>query len=472
LFIEEVNRVAKIIKPMVKEKRIKIASHFDADGLSSAAIVARLMLRLGVNFQLSVHKQLTDDAVEELKENIAADDLLILTDFGSGQLKKLKSILDTTYVLILDHHEPLRSEHPNLFHLNPLLFGEEEISASMVCYLFAKAMDASNSDLVDLAILGAVGDMLDENWKFEGTARKLLAEAETLGKVSISHGLRLFGRNTRPLHKALEYSYDPAIPGITGSESHAVQFLSDLDIDVRSDGGWKRLSELTEEEQKVLASAIVMQRLKFDEEEAADIFGEIYDFTGKPLELQDAREFATLVNACGRTGNIDVGLQLCMGDYTSLPRTWTIEQEYKRMISSAMDFVRDNGMRREEHATYILAGSNIPEEIIGTVSSISLNSNMVDRSKPLIGFADSTAGKVKVSARIARNPTNSKLNNLKLNLRDIIVKAAAAVDGEAGGHPFAAGALIEKEREEEFIAAVEKELRETKGDIKSEGEVG
>jgi len=454
LFLEEVDRVAKIIKPLMKEKRVRIASHFDTDGLTSASIIAKLAMRMDVNFQLSIHKQLTDDVIEDLKATVAEGDLLILSDFGSGQIHRLKPIFERAYVLILDHHEVLRSEHPNLFHLNPLLFGEEEISASMVCYLFAKAVNAANSDLIDLAILGGVGDMLDENWKFSGTARKLLKEAETLGKVSVIRGLRLFGRNTRPLHKALEYSFDPFIPGISGSESQAVQFLSDLEIDVRSNDGWKRLCDLTEDEQKVLASAIIMQRLKFDEDEAGNIFGEIYNFIGRPLELQDAREFATLLNACGRTGNFATGFRLCMDDLTALPRTWAIEKEYKRMIGSSMDWVREGGLKKKEQATYIFGGSKIPEEIIGTISSISLNSNMVDRRKPLVGLADTKEGKVKVSVRLARD--------LNLNLRDIIVKATGAVNGESGGHRYAAGALIEKDREEEFVAAMEDAIRQHK----------
>lgn len=454
MFFEEVDRVAKIIKPLMKEKRVKIASHFDADGMSSAAIIAKTAMRMDINFQLSIYKQLTEDAIEILKEGISEGDLLILSDFGSGQIEQLKPIFETAYVLILDHHEPLRMEHPNLFHLNPLLFGEEEISASMVCYLFAKAIDIGNSDLIDLAILGGIGDMLDEEWRFSGTARKLLKEAEALGKVSVNRGLRLFGRNTRPLHKSLEYSFDPLIPGISGSESRAIQFLSDLEIDARTDDGWKKLSDLTEEEQRMLASAIIMQRLKFDESEATNIFGEIYDLVGWPLELQDAREFATLLNACSRTQNVDIGFRLCIGDPTALPITWAIERDYKRMIGSSMDWVRDGGLKEREYATYILGDSKIPEEIIGTVSSISLNSNMVDRSKPLIGMADTENGKVKVSARLARD--------LSLNLRDIITKAASAVDGEGGGHKYAAGGLIDKEKEEEFVAAMENAIRQHK----------
>ena len=446
LFIEEVNRIAKIIKPLIKEKNVKILSHFDADGIASAAIIAKLIIRLDGNFQLRVYKQLTEDVISELEGG--SKDLLILCDFGSGQLKQLKPIIEQSYVLILDHHEPLRSEHPNLFHLNPLLFGEEEISASMVCYLLSKAVDPINTDLVDLAIIGAVGDMQDENWRFEGTARKLLNEAEMLGKIAITKGLRLYGRNTRPLHKALEYSFNPIIPGITGSESQAVQFLSDLGISIRTDDRWKRLCDLTEEEQKVLASAIIIQRLNFDKVDAANIFGEIYNLVGKPLELQDAREFSTILNACGKMHAAHIGFKLCMGDLSILPKIWTIIKEYKKLISDSVIWVREN-LHKTKLATYIFGNDKIPEEIIGTVCSISLNSNIVSRDKPVIGFANA-GDKVKVSARLARN--------LNLNLRDIIVKAAKAVGGEAGGHRYAAGALIDRGKEKEFIAAIEKEI--------------
>jgi single-stranded-DNA-specific exonuclease len=227
-----------------------------------------------------------------------------------------------------------------------------------------------------------------------------------------------------------------------------------LEIDVRNADGWKKLADLTEEEQKTLASAIIMQRLKFDESEATNIFGEIYNLVGQPLELQDAREFATLLNACSRTRNVDVGFRLCMGDLTALPRTWVIEGEYKRIISDSMNWVRDGGLQKKEYATYIFGGSKIPEEIIGTISSISLNSNLVDRGKPLIGLADAEGEKVKVSARLARD--------LNLNLRDIITKAASVVDGEAGGHKHAAGALIERGKEEEFVAAMEDSIKHQK----------
>ena len=47
----------------------------------------------------------------------------------------------------------------------------------MICYLFAKGVDMRNVDLIDLAIVGAVGDQMDEQWEFAGAARKILEAA-------------------------------------------------------------------------------------------------------------------------------------------------------------------------------------------------------------------------------------------------------------------------------------------------------
>ena len=155
----------------------------------------------------------------------------------------------------MDHHEPVRKEHMNLLHINPLVLGEEEISASMVCYLFVKLLNIKNTDLIDLAIVGAIGDIMDEKWELRGLGRKILEEAEMLGKISIERGLRLYGRNTRPIFKSLEYSSDAIIPGITGSESNAVQFLTELGIKLKDDERWRKLKDLTLKEQKKMELA-------------------------------------------------------------------------------------------------------------------------------------------------------------------------------------------------------------------------
>ena len=450
MLLESIERTAEIIKPILKDKKVKLLTQFDTDGLTAASIIIKMLLREGVNFESRVYKQLTSEVIDNL--SVSGNDLLILTDFGSGQLNLLKNVIEKTNVLILDHHEPVDFKHDNLFHINPLLFGEDELSSSIISYLFAKSVNMKNMDSIDLAIIGAVADVVEEKWEFKGFAKKIFDEAGLISKVSVTKGLRLYGRNTRPIYQSLAYTVDPFIPGISGSESHAVQFLSEIGISVKSGGEWKKLKDLNIEEQQKLASAIIRERMGI-KEDAEDVFGDIYTILGRPEELQDVREFSTLINSCGRMGSSAIGIRLCLGDYSILENSMDVFGQYRKSISTSLSYVRErkNLLHNTDFATYIIAGSSIPDTIIGTITSIVLNSNLVE-TKPLFGLADSGNGSVKVSARSPRN--------LEINLREILVKAVKQIDekAEAGGHMFAAGAFIPKGKEDEFIKIVDKIL--------------
>jgi len=441
----------------MKKKNVKMIHHIDADGLSSAAITAKMLMRENINFEMRMVKQLTSETIDDL--TISEKDILILLDLGSGQLKLLKNIIEITQVLIIDHHEPMELEHPNLFHLNPLVFVEEEMSSSMICYLFAKSINLKNVDLVDLAVVGAVGDEMDENWEFKGTAKKILEEAENVGKVAVSKGIRLYGRSTRPIHKTLELSFNPFIPGISGSESNAVQFLSELGIKLKEDKRWRRLVDLSVEEQQKIASAIIIERLKARHSNAEEIFGEIYTILGRPEELQDAREFATLLNACGRLQKPEIGIRLCLNDLTVIDESKDILSEYKKLISEGISWIRENkkSMQKTDFATYIFCEDKIPSTLVGTITSIFLNSNIVDTTKPVFGFAEDD-GKVKISARVSKD--------ININLRYVILNATKQMHAEGGGHQRAAGALINKGKEKEFVEIVDKTIGELIGSKK------
>jgi RecJ-like exonuclease len=457
---DEIVRCANILKSLVKFKKVKIISHLDADGLTSASIIIKMLLRENINFELRIVKQLTSDIVENLV--ISENDLLILLDLGSGQLNLLKNILEKTHVFILDHHEPIKINHINLFHLNPLILGEEEISSSAISYLLAKTINLKITDMVELALIGTIADVLDEKWELKGLSRKILEEAEILGKVVVSTGLRLYGRNTRPIHKVLEYTFDPIIPGISGSESQAVQFLSELGISVKKDDEWIKLKDLTLEEQKRLASAIIIERLRSKHSDAEDIFGEIYTLPGKPEEIQDVREFATLLNACGRTGNQDIAIRICLNDLSAIKTSWFVLDEYKKIIGDCISRLRENKdmILTTDFATFLLCDAQIPETLIGTITSIVLNSNLIDTNKPIFGLVEAENNKIKISARVSKD---FKM----INLRDIIIKATNQVNGEGGGHQFASGGLIPKDKCNEFIKIVNKLLGDTFGNKKT-----
>lgn len=64
---------------------MRVVSHNDADGLTSAGIMAQALLRADIPFQLSIAAKLDEAVIEEVNRTISQGDLVIFCDMGSGQ---------------------------------------------------------------------------------------------------------------------------------------------------------------------------------------------------------------------------------------------------------------------------------------------------------------------------------------------------------------------------------------------------
>jgi RecJ-like exonuclease len=446
--------------------KIRLISHYDADGITSASIMTRTLSREGKSFHLSIVNQLSNALIEEISNEGVG--LVIFTDLGSGMLGPIQENLSKKGIrtVILDHHEKegeIREEYRDLiFHINPLEFGiSENISGSGVTYLFARALNPENKDLSTLAIIGAIGDSqtgsIGENWGLMGLNKEILKDAETSGGIRVTKGLRLWGRNSRPLHKALEYSVDPYIPGISGSESGCVQFLQELGIELKKPGGWRTLSDLSEDETKKLSSAIIAERAMNGEENPGWIFGDVYELLGRG-RLSDAGEFATLLNACGKTGNPHIGVGLCLGNKDFEGRTEPILTGYRKEIGKSLSWLEKHKdiIRETDKAVYIPAGKSISEHIISNVISIMTKSAMLP-DKPVFAFADTESGEIKMSSRASDSVVEKGIDMKKITTE--IVKTTG---GDGGGHSGASGATIPGGKLETFISEAESILGEIK----------
>src|SRR3989344_7501802 len=83
---------------------IRIISHLDTDGLSSAAILIKTLVKLNKVFSLSIVKQLSINVLNEFKNEEYEN--YIFLDLGSGHLKEINSVLKSRNIFILDHHIP------------------------------------------------------------------------------------------------------------------------------------------------------------------------------------------------------------------------------------------------------------------------------------------------------------------------------------------------------------------------------
>jgi len=428
---------------------IQVISHLDADGISSCAILTAALNRENRKYVITIMPQLARENIQDFADNEYL--YIMFTDLGSGILDDITNLMKNKEVIVLDHHSLVEAEADNVVHINPHLFGIDgsgEISGSGVAYLFAKELNPENTALAHIAIIGALGDIQEDNG-FTHLNDEILQDAVSAGKMEVQTNLNVFGMQTRPIHKVLEYTSDPYIPGISGNESGAVQFLNELGINPKDGMKWRRMIDLDKEEMQKLIAGIVMKRI--GEENPEDIIGKSYilvtEEEGSPM--RDAKEFATLLNACGRMDKASFGIGACLGIKEDRKKALDTLAEYRKEIVMALRWFEDSKDVMEKGNGYVLmnAKDQVNPTIIGTVASIISKSNGFADKTFVMSLARTEDEMTKVSLRI------SGLNREEINLREIVKEIAETVGGEAGGHMNAAGALIETSKEELFITS-------------------
>lgn len=462
-FKEYTKECALKFKELDSSKVIRLVSHLDADGISAASIMIKALNATNRRYSLSIIPQLDKKMLDELSKE--KYDCYIFTDLGSGMIADICKTFEGKKIVVLDHHELSPGDdfkcHENVIHVNPHMFGidgSKEISGAGVVYTFAKEI-VDVSDMAHIAVIGAIGDVQDDKG-FLKLNNEILKEAVAKGKMKVSVGPRFFGAQTRPLHKVLEYTTDPYIPGVSGSESGAIQFLKSIDINPNKGFGWRKLIHLDTEEMKRLITGIIMRRLT--EKDPEDVLGYVYTLLEEEKEspTRDAREFSTLLNACGRLNRASLGIGACLGDKKIKKKAVSNLADYKKEIVKALNWYRDNkeNGRVKEGKGYIIidAKKEVMSTIIGTLASILSKSGEMDDGTYILSMAQAEDNTTKVSLRISgvRNTGN-------IDLREVIQKIVDITGGESGGHMNAAGAIIPSELEEKFVAAA-KEFFEKK----------
>jgi single-stranded-DNA-specific exonuclease len=453
-FFNHIEKAALAFKKTKRDETIRLISHLDADGICAASIMIKTLNRLNRKYSVSIIHQLSEDFLKEISHE--SYKIYIFTDLGSGQVPLIKKYLKGKEIFVLDHHKPSEEESEDIVEVNPNNFGIEgskEISGAGVVFLFCKDIDKKNEDLAHLAVIGAIGDV-QEDHGFSGINKEILKFAVKTEKIKIEKSLRLFGITTRPIHKVLEYSSDPYIPRISGSESNAIQFLHKLGIEIKDGNKWKTFNDLKEDEKKKLISAIILERI--EEENPEDVFGNLYLLVEEDdLTLSEAREFSTLLNACGRLDKASLGIGVCLNDEKMKKKAIRNLSNYKKEISKAIRWYEENKESKDivEGKNYIIinAKDNVLGTVIGTLASILSKSNGI-KDKYILSIARLDNITSKASLRYSGISEKS--------LKEIVSKIVEKTGGEAGGHKSAAGALIDRKNEDSFIKEAEKIFKE------------
>ncbi len=445
--------------------KILLLSHYDADGLSAVGIVGSSLARMRANFQLRVIKELDPATLDEALR--CEPDFVVMTDIGSGYLDGLGQKIGRREVLILDHHPPSASPPSGVVQVNPHDFGIDgatEISAAGVAYLVARNLSSVNADLSALAVVGALGDMQDKNKErcLRGANQLIVKDAIDCGVIKIDSDLLFFGRETRPIHRALALTTTPYLPRLSGEEDRCTALLASRNIPLKDGDRWRTVGDLTREEKQEVLSAVVESLVSegFKGSKALELIGTVYTLTREPSgsPTRDAREFSSMLNACGRMDVQGLAVQVCLGDRGQvLDEILQVVTRYRRALSNYMKWISATTSAVMELGTvYVIRGEEmIPDNMTGALSSIISSAGHLRPNKVTLVAAKSRDGGIKVSARAPE-----VLLKKGVNVGAALRRAAGALGGFGGGHNVAAGAHISSSNGEEFYRMIDELVSE------------
>jgi RecJ-like exonuclease len=461
-------KLAEALKPFCEKLRlviengseIAVITHIDADGITSGSIIATALARLGARYSIRAVSDMNPGIIERMR--IEDRSFYVITDLGGGWASDLRKALDDRWAII-DHHqipeqEILTDDDGQI--LNAWKYGIDggrEVPAGGMAYMIASALDKKNRDLSCVAVVSAVADRQDQGDKrsLTGLNSEILKTAQSLGLISVQLDIMLTGRETRPLHEALAYTSFPYMDGLTWNREGCHALLKNAGIKLKEDGRWRVLAEFSQEEKGAILDAIakfVATSTRAATHVIDDLIGYVYTLSGedKRSQLRDAREFSTMLNACGRIGKAGVGIAICMGDRNDmLSAGEEIVSTYRATLRNYISTIFADKWRLVDDGRNVFVNGDglVAEDMLGAVSSLLSGSPSLG-GRLLFVRTLTNDGTYKFSSRKALGSTS------QANLGLIMRYCAEAFKGAGGGHSAAAGCRIPSSALEDFVAGV------------------
>jgi RecJ-like exonuclease len=440
----------------LKENKVPlIISHHDADGLAAASLLAKALTRKQGHFHLRIVSDVTIALLQRLRELEPA--LIVFTDLGAGFAEQFGRHFEENW-LVIDHHELPTPELDQPATFNSWQFGFDggiEIASGGMSYQVARQLDEANVDLAWLAIVAAIGDRQDRGpgRSLMGLNRQILEDARATEWLTVKTDLVLYGRETRPIHESIAATTTPFLPGLTGNADTCLAVVHGAHIPVREDGRWRTLADLTDEEKSSLVDALLPHLTAAGAgARVGELFGEVYTLLREDeySPLRDAREFGTLLNACGRMSRAGVGAAICLGDRdAALDEAEQILGEYRQTLSRYIQGLLSDARRIVDHGRLIrfVGDQFVDEQMVGSLASV-LGGIAAYSDRCVLVQTQAADGTARFSARRGEHVPGT------INLGTTLREAAALAGGTGGGHGVAAGARVPAAKVSEFIAAV------------------
>jgi len=430
-------KAAAVISSLPKSTRIRVVSHYDADGITAAGIICNALYREGYDFHASLMRNPFTQGLERVKKE--GNELIIFTDMGSGQIENIEQF--NCKVIIIDHHQYIKPETSikDVLQINANLCGMDgnyEACGASLSFSIAKTLNPRNMDLAPLALAGVTGDK-QYIGGIRGYNKIVLDLALKKGFLKQDTGVKLYGNS---LFDALYYSIDPYYTGLSGDKNGIQKLLERLHLDKKV-----KIEELDNNQRRQLQSFLLYVLIKNGcQKNILDtVIRKRYWSDMLQCELE---RFSDLLDACGKGGNRGLGLAICLNDEKAFDEAVELEKEYKQRILDELLKLEKDGFQEKKSFCYFYSNDS---SLGGAIGGIAMN-YILNMEKPLVSLVRKD-DELHVSCR-----GNQYLVSKGLDLGFAMKKVANKLSGSGGGHKIAAGATINSQKEEEFLEKVDK----------------
>jgi RecJ-like exonuclease len=165
-------------------------------------------------------------------------------------------------------------------------------------------------------------------------------------------------------------------------------------------------------------------------------------------------DYSNILDACGKNKKHGVGLSICIGDRNkSIKEAQSLVKTYRDDLVYGIEWIKKEGSVVQDKIQYIFAEEKRKKRIMGTLSTIGLDLEILDPEKPVLAMSRMD-NIIKVSGR-----TTSKMIDRGVNLGYALENASKSFNGSGGGHNIAAGAVIPYREMDNFLNLVDEIVR-------------
>jgi RecJ-like exonuclease len=298
--------------------------------------------------------------------------------------------------------------------------------------------------------------------RLRGPNEIAVKDAIESGCLKTDKDLLFFGRETRPIHRALALTTTPYLPHLSGEEDNCAALLAAHKIPLKVGERWRTISDLSREEKQTLLTAIVELLVSkgFKGNKALQLIGTVYTINNEPQggPTRDAREFSSLLNACGRMDRQGLAVSICLGERgATLNEVQEVINRYRKTLAEYMHWLAQtpSAIMELQSVCVVRGEEKIAENMTGALSSILSSAGNLNPSKVTIVSARSREGGLKLSARAPESMLKKGVD-----VGNALRKAATAAGGFGGGHNVAAGAHASPKDVMEFYRMIDNLIAE------------